>query len=112
MGAERRTILSECFFGEKDLKLMEEIAERRHIEAALRESEELFHSLVDNMLDTSIGKLSAGVAHEILNPVNIISMRFQLLEAMDSLPEDVRKTLEIFKDRPHDQCDYDHGYRR
>ncbi|MGV8057718.1 MAG: PAS domain S-box protein [Smithellaceae bacterium] len=43
----------------------------------------------------AIGRLSAGVAHEILNPVNIISMELQILQAMESLPPEVQEELKV-----------------
>ncbi|MBN1473523.1 MAG: PAS domain S-box protein [Syntrophaceae bacterium] len=43
----------------------------------------------------AIGQLSAGVAHEILNPVNIISLELQLIQAMKSIPEEIREELDI-----------------
>ncbi|HPK53550.1 MAG TPA: PAS domain S-box protein, partial [Smithellaceae bacterium] len=43
----------------------------------------------------AIGRLSAGVAHEILNPVNIISMELQILQATKSLPPVIKEELRI-----------------
>lgn len=43
----------------------------------------------------AIGRLSAGVAHEILNPVNIISMELQLLQSLESLPPAILDELKI-----------------
>jgi signal transduction histidine kinase len=40
-----------------------------------------------------VSRLTAGMAHQILNPVNIMSMRFQLLKQRDDLPEDTKKVL-------------------
>jgi C4-dicarboxylate-specific signal transduction histidine kinase len=42
-----------------------------------------------------LGRLSAGVAHEILNPVNIISIELQILQTMKSLPPEVLEELNI-----------------
>jgi signal transduction histidine kinase len=39
--------------------------------------------------------LSAGVAHEILNPLNIISLELQLIQEMKHLPRDVSEELNI-----------------
>ena len=43
----------------------------------------------------AVGRLTAGLAHQILNPVNIMSMRFQLLKRRDDLPEDTKKGLAV-----------------
>ena len=44
---------------------------------------------------SAIGQLSAGVAHEILNPVNIISTEIQFLQTMKNLPHEAVEELEI-----------------
>lgn len=43
----------------------------------------------------SLSRISAGVAHEILNPVNIISLELQMLLAMTGLPGKARTELEV-----------------
>jgi PAS domain S-box-containing protein len=43
----------------------------------------------------SLGRLSTGVAHEILNPVNIISMELQVLRTMENLSSEVLQELNI-----------------
>jgi two-component system sporulation sensor kinase A len=43
----------------------------------------------------AIGQLSAGVAHEILNPVNIISLELQLMQAIKNMPKEIREELDI-----------------
>ena len=77
--------------------LKEELDERRRAEEALRKAnrdlEETRDMLVQSEKFAAIGRLSAAVAHEILNPVNIISMRVQLLEALEEIPESIRKPL-------------------
>lgn len=44
---------------------------------------------------SAIGQLSAGVAHEILNPVNIISTEIQFLQTMENMPHDALEELQI-----------------
>jgi PAS domain S-box-containing protein len=51
--------------------------------------------LVQSEKLAAIGKLSAGVAHEILNPINILSLRLQLLGKTESLSEEAKETLRI-----------------
>jgi signal transduction histidine kinase len=41
----------------------------------------------------ALGRLTSNIAHQIINPVNIMSMRLQLLKKRDDLPEDIHKIL-------------------
>jgi len=83
--------------------LKKELADRRRAEEALsktcRELQDARDMLVQSEKLAAIGRLSAAIAHEILNPVNIISMRLQLLEQKEELPEAVKNTLSICKDQ-------------
>ncbi len=78
-----------------------ELDERRRAEEALvkanRELRETRDMLVQSEKLAAIGRLSAAVAHEILNPVHIMSMRIQLLEAAEGISESTRKSLHICK---------------
>jgi signal transduction histidine kinase len=47
----------------------------------------------------SVGRLAAGVAHEILNPVNVISGRAQLLLMDRNIDPQVSKTVKIIYDQ-------------
>jgi PAS domain S-box-containing protein len=62
----------------------------------LRESKDM---LVQSEKLAAVGYLSAGVAHEILNPINIISMRLQLLEALGDMPDHFFDTLRICQEQ-------------
>ena len=88
--------------------------QRRHAEDALRKAhdeleleverrtEELVETrdmLVQSEKLAAIGRLAAAVAHEILNPVNIISMRLQLLEKTQKLPEPAEDMLGVCKEQ-------------
>ena len=81
--------------------LKEELDERRRAEEALKNAnrnlEETRDMLIQSEKFAAIGRLSAAVAHEILNPVNIISMRIQLLEALEGISETIRKPLLVCK---------------
>lgn len=81
--------------------LKKELDERRRAEEALgktdRELQETKDMLVQSEKLAAIGRLSAAVAHEILNPVNIMSMRIQFLDQAEELPKSVRDTLSICK---------------
>jgi signal transduction histidine kinase len=83
--------------------LKKELDERRRAEEALGKTGEALQEARDMLLQSeklaAIGRLSAAVAHEILNPVNIISMRLQLLAQKQDLPEGVKEALAICKNQ-------------
>ncbi len=83
--------------------LKKELADRRRAEEALsktcQELQDTRDMLVQSEKLAAIGRLSAAVAHEILNPVNIISMRLQLLGQKEELAEAVKKTLSICRNQ-------------
>ena len=55
--------------------------------------------LIQSEKMASIGRLTAGVAHEILNPVNIISIRLKLLSTTEELSDRAKETISICKDQ-------------
>ncbi len=57
------------------------------------------HRLIQSDRLTSGGRLAAGVAHEILNPINIISGRTQLLLMEKEIDLQVHKTMAIIQDQ-------------
>ena len=59
--------------------------ERKHLEKRLQQSEKL----------TALSRISAGMAHEILNPLGIISLELQLLQAEEDIPFAVHEELDI-----------------
>lgn len=62
-----------------------------------KELEETRNMLLQADKLSALGKLSAGVAHEILNPVNILSMRLQLMEMTEPLSDKAKDALNICK---------------
>ena len=86
-------------------ELKGELSERKRAEEELRntcqELQETRDMLVQSEKLAAIGRLTAGVAHEILNPVHIISMRFQLLEMKEGLSDELRHDLDICKNQLH-----------
>lgn len=86
-------------------ELKGELGERKRAEEELRntcqELQETRDMLVQSEKLAAIGRLTAGVAHEILNPVHIISMRLQLLEMKEGLSDEVRHGLDICKNQLH-----------
>jgi signal transduction histidine kinase len=68
---------------------------RKELEAAYGELQKTKDMLVQSEKLAAIGRLTAGVAHEILNPVNIISMRLQLLKMTEDLSDRAREAIRI-----------------
>jgi PAS domain S-box-containing protein len=56
----------------------------------LKESQDM---LIRSEKLSAIGQLSAGVAHEILNPVNIMGMKLQMLEMTEALSEKTKEAI-------------------
>jgi two-component system cell cycle sensor histidine kinase/response regulator CckA len=88
---------------ERNVTLEQEIAERKRAENklinALRELEEAKDMVVQSEKFAAIGQLTAGVAHEILNPVNIIAMELQMLLGMKSISPEVHEELNVCMDQ-------------
>jgi signal transduction histidine kinase len=86
-------------------ELKGELSERKRAEEELRntcqELQDTRDMLVQSEKLAAIGRLTAGVAHEILNPVHIISMRLQLLEMKQELSDELRHDLDICKNQIH-----------
>ena len=72
--------------------IVQDVTEQKETERELKNAAD---SLLQSEKLAAIGRLSAGVAHEILNPVNIISMELQILQAMKSLTPDVVEELKV-----------------
>lgn len=81
--------------------IFRDISERKKAEekliASLRELQETRDMLVQSEKLSAIGLLTAGIAHEILNPVNVISMRLQMLNGSRDVSDEVRDSLDICK---------------
>ncbi len=73
------------------LGVTRDITERKRAEKELEDSRNM---LIRSEKLAAIGQLSAGVAHEILNPINIMGMKLQMMEMTEDLSE---KTKEGFK---------------
>ncbi len=80
-----------------------DVTERRRTEQALvsasKELEQTKDMLVHSEKLAALGRVTAGVAHEILNPLNIISMRLQLLGMAKDLPEEAQAALRVCRDQ-------------
>lgn len=81
--------------GDKPVGLRGAIIDLSKQKQAERELQNVREMLLQSEKLAAIGRLSAGVAHEILNPVNIISMELQILQDMESLSPDVQEELNV-----------------
>ena len=81
-----------------------DITERKKAEQALRDSKDALQKALDNLQVTqqvairqeklaSIGTLASGVAHEILNPLNIIGTLAQIMQ-LEKIPASMRENLD------------------
>ncbi len=81
-----------------------DITERKKAEQALRDSRDELEKALDNLRVAqqvairqeklaSIGTLASGVAHEILNPLNIIGTLAQVMQ-LEKIPASMRKNLD------------------
>ena len=81
-----------------------DITERKKAEQALRDSKDALQKALDNLQVAqqvairqeklaSIGTLASGVAHEILNPLNIIGTLAQVMQ-LEKIPASMRKNLD------------------
>ncbi len=81
-----------------------DISQRKKAEQALRDSKEELQQALDDLRVAqevairqeklaSIGTLASGVAHEILNPLNIIATLAQMMQ-LEEVGDEVRKNLE------------------
>ena len=72
--------------------IIQDVTERKLAESDLLNARD---QLLQSEKLTSMGRLSAGVAHEILNPINIISMELQILQTMENLSPEVLEELKV-----------------
>ncbi len=81
-----------------------DITERKKAEQALRDSKDALQKALDNLQIAqqvairqeklaSIGTLASGVAHEILNPLNIIGTLAQVMQ-LEKIPASMRKNID------------------
>jgi C4-dicarboxylate-specific signal transduction histidine kinase len=66
--------------------------------ATLQNLQETTEMLIEAEKQAAVGRLAAGVAHEILNPASIISSRLQFLEE-ENLSEEVRENLRVSREQ-------------
>ncbi|MBW1941459.1 MAG: GAF domain-containing protein [Deltaproteobacteria bacterium] len=80
-----------------------ELTERKQAEKQLEnacvELQETRDMLVKSEKLAAVGRLTTGIAHEILNPVNIMSMRLQLMKQKTDLSDQMKYTLDIFQNQ-------------
>lgn len=82
--------------------IYQDITERKRAEKeiveTLRQLQETRDMLIQFEKHAAVGRLAAGVAHEILNPVSIISSRLQFLEA-ENLAEPARENVRVCQEQ-------------
>lgn len=85
------------------LSIMRDITERKRTELALKEAYKDLQSSKDQVIQSeklaAIGLLASGVAHEILNPLNILSMKLQMLEMTPQSENDLKQSMEICRNQ-------------
>lgn len=69
-----------------------EITEQMRVRMELEKTRDM---LIQSEKLAAVGELSAGVAHEILNPLNIISMRLQLVEMTEPLSDKLKDACRV-----------------
>lgn len=90
---------------ERGKQIMRELQEKKdNLERAYRELEQAQRHLVQSEKLAALGTLSAGLAHEINNPIGVIASRVEcmLWEAKDvGLPREVQEDLKVIKKHAH-----------
>jgi len=71
----------------------------RNLKNTLQDLETTRDMLVQSEKLAAIGQLAAGLAHEILNPTNIVSMRLHLLKMTEKLSQHGQEAVGICKDQ-------------
>lgn len=84
--------------------LEREIYQRRLKEDGLKKTLEKLQTTKDMLFQSeklaAVGRLAAAaIAHEILNPVNIISLRLQILKREDKVPESIGNSLHVCEEQ-------------
>jgi len=89
--------------GEKQFQVIyQDITDRKRAERKLVETVQQLQDTSDMLVQfekqAAVGRLAAGVAHELLNPATIISSRLQFLEE-ENLAEPARENLRVSREQ-------------
>ncbi len=88
--------ISEVVVVSKDITLRKQAEEE--LKETLRQLQETKDMLIQFEKEAAVGRLAAGVAHEILNPASIISSQLQFL-ADENLSEKARENLRVSREQ-------------
>ncbi len=79
--------------------LARDVTERKRAEEALQKASSDLQNAKDMVVQSeklaAIGRLASGAAHEIRNPLNVISLRLQLMSIKEGLEAGHRKDIDI-----------------
>jgi len=82
--------------------IYQDITERKRVEKEMVETLQQLQETRDMLIQfekhAAVGRLAAGVAHEILNPVSIIASRLQFLEE-ENLAESARENVRVCREQ-------------
>jgi PAS domain S-box-containing protein len=70
-------------------------AAKDELEKAYEELQRTQNQVIQSGRLAALGQLAAGAAHEIRNPVNIISLKLQVLKMTESLPENIQNAFDV-----------------